>query len=51
MDKQLIYIAVGVAAFILLMVGIGFMETGGGGKPQIVNPELLKLEIDKAKGD
>lgn len=50
MDKQLIYIAVGVTVFIILLVGVGFWQMGGGNQSkQIVNPELLKLEINKEK--
>lgn len=50
MDKQLIYIVGVIVLFVVLMVVVGFVEMGGGGdEVELLNPELLKQEIERSK--
>ena len=51
MNKQLWYILVGIVSFFILMAALGYLEMGGDSKPQIVNPQLLKEQIEREKNE
>lgn len=50
-DKQLMYIVGVIALFIILMVIVGITQMGGGGEKevQLLDPQLLQEEIERAK--